>query len=342
MFQQTICEGTPSATSSPVSEYGLSLSGKPGGQMTDRCGPEAVRASLSPAQASKLGLLTSGTYGRTSSISSNSADLQRCLESRLQARLRTRGSTLYKLTWKEWVTPSGVSRFRLRASVPRTSATGPSGWVTPTTRDWKDTGADIKPRPDTGKDRFDQLPRQANLAGWPTSRAADGDKNVRTLEGSLREIERKGTPQDLSMGAALAGWPTTTCSDSLRHPSQDFQTKNHTLNHSAILSGWQTPTVDGFRKRGGSRSHELGNQELVKNLDQPARLTVSGDLLIGSSAGMESGGQLNPDHSRWLMGLPPAWCGCAPTETRSTRKRRPNSSGPTSKGKTTYWAADLI
>ncbi|MDH2051200.1 hypothetical protein [Achromobacter marplatensis] len=48
------------------------------------------------------------------------------------------------------------------------------------------------------------LAMQARLAGRPTCRASDGEKNVRTLEGSLKEIKRKGSPQDLAQAAALS------------------------------------------------------------------------------------------------------------------------------------------
>lgn len=126
---------TPSVISSQASAPGRSLFGGPAGQMVDLFGPVPARANLSARQAKELGLMTRATYGQILPGSSASAALQSSLESRLQVRLQGIGSTLYKLTWKLWVTPSGLSRSRLRASVLRTSATGFTGWPTPTATD---------------------------------------------------------------------------------------------------------------------------------------------------------------------------------------------------------------
>ena len=73
-----------------------------------------VSLSARPAKA-KAGptIATSGRYGIASSAS---AALQSSLVSRLKQRLATAGSMLYRLTWKESVTPSGRSVCLLRAS----------------------------------------------------------------------------------------------------------------------------------------------------------------------------------------------------------------------------------
>lgn len=126
MSHLTTCEASRNATSSPELASGLIHCGSPDGLTINQSGLAPARASLSARQAKEMGLLTSGTFGPTSSTSSASADLSMSLANRLQQVTQTYGSTLYKLTRKEWDTPSGLCRLRQRASVRRTSESGPT------------------------------------------------------------------------------------------------------------------------------------------------------------------------------------------------------------------------
>lgn len=120
-----------SVTSSPGSADGRLPCVAQGGPTAAPHGQHHAHASLSARQAKDLGLLTSGTYGPPHIGLSASAALSWSLASNLAALTRTTGSTLYKLTWKPWVMPSGRLRFRLRASARRTRETALIGWPTP-------------------------------------------------------------------------------------------------------------------------------------------------------------------------------------------------------------------
>jgi len=281
------------------------------GRTIDLFGPVPVLANLSARQARDLRLLTSGTYGPPSTISSKSAALQSSLVSKLQAKTQTLGSTLYKLTWKQWVTPSGRSRSRLRASALRTSETGSIGWPTPAARDW------------------------ISASGSPEF-----------LAGRLEQT--RGKPLSETAFAQLSGWPTPTVGNAMGSQScegmsatgrmPDGRKVAVALPHVAVLSGWATPTAqqangepEAFlerKRRSIARGSTMGvsitdlQMQAKAWASGPARFTASGEMLTGSCAGMESGGQLNPAHSRWLMGLPPEWCEAAVMAFRSIPTRR--------------------
>ncbi len=323
---------TPNVTFLQDSGVGFTPLTLPDGRVIDPCGLALALASLSARQVKALGLRTSGIYGPPGSTSSRSESLQRSLESRLQARLSMIGSTLYTLTWKAWVTPSGVSRSRLRASVRRTSATETTGWPTPTTRDWKDG----KPQQNVPLNAL--LGRVSWLAGWPTPMAGTPAQNGNNAAGNNDSSRRT---------VALAGWPTPTVGNAMGSQScegmsatgkmPDGRKVAVALPHVAGMTGWPTPrAADGEKNvrtaEGALREIERKGSpqdlSMATAISGPARFTASGEMRIGSDAQMESGGQLNPAHSRWLMGYPVEWDDCAPMATRSTRTRRQSSLPP--------------
>lgn len=149
-------------------------------------------------------------------------------------------------------------------------------------------------------------------------------------------------------GNGSTGWPTPTTRDWKDGGNPDVNVPlNGLLGRVVWLAGWPTPNAsdgiggNGYRP-GVSMSGRMpdgskvtmdlsASVKLAMDHTDPARLTASGEMLTGSDAGMESGGQLSPEHSRWLMGLPPEWGSCVSTAMQSLRPKRQRSSKATLK-----------
>jgi hypothetical protein len=134
----------------------------------------------------------------------------------------------------------------------------------------------------------------------------------------------------LTDAARFATWPTPAARD-FRHANakpyaeRGGGAKGEQLNNAAVhLCSWPTPRATdgdkGARTGDGSRT-EADRCLGVRGLDLP----TTGSLAIGSPVETAKPGQLNPAHSRWLMGLPPEWDACAPTATRSSPRSRRSS-----------------
>jgi hypothetical protein len=169
-----------------------------------------------------------------------------------------------------------------------------------------------------------KLPGAADITGWPTPQMRD------FRSGGEDRVENPDRSNNLNDFVLMAGWPTPMAGTPAQN-GNNAAGNNGSSRKTVELAGWPTPAMtdhkggyQGGRMRDGKLSTD--RLDVTAQLTGPARLTASGEMLIGSSAGMESGGQLNPAHPRWLMGYPPEWDDCAVTAMPSARKSRKPSS----------------
>lgn len=278
------------------------------GPITDLYGQGHALANLSARQAREKGLLTSGIYGLLGITSSGIASLQSSLESRLKARFDTNGSILFKMTWKDSVTPLGHRVCLLRASGRRTS--------------------------------------DNDFGSWPTVSASDTRSySKKAVEDWLAGKTQNQHNLDLNLASELASWSTPRANDSEKRGAVANDPRNGLVSKAA-LTGWLSPRARG--DAGGSRFErgDIRNlEDQVKLATWPTRAArdwkdgkqqnVPINALLGRTtwlctylAPTANTGQLNPRLSGWLMGYPIAWDLCAMqvperhSSTRSSKKEK--------------------
>ena len=348
MSNQKNSKDIRSITFSPGSADGASHCEAQDGPTLDLFSQEALPASHSAQQDAAEDMPTSDTLPRNGSGWSNPSGLLSSLASRLQPQSKkTTGSMIYSMNWKQKTTPRGRSYFQLVASGRRTSDSDSGlwhGWRTPTAQ----TPNSLRGKGQCPMKRMEQghavnLTDEVTLAGWGTPTAHEPRLGYQNRRNGKKGSQRSMTTEmidyfDPERGDPnLAGWPTSKTADAKGNTYEPKPYCRRTeLRKTAALAGWPSPnTMDVVDRKQIRPSRVATNRNSgyltedvlhLKEVNEPARITASGQILTGSSAGMESGGQLNPAHSRWLMGYPPEWDDCAVTAMPSSRRSRKKSS----------------
>lgn len=135
------------------------------------------------------------------------------------------------------------------------------------------------------------------------------DASGARLEGRQRVLGG-GDERATRAGGVVGGLANTNGRDASAEREQcGGEQRQQSADSGASELGNADSSYEG-KEHGVSPKHCTSSARVLT--DGSARLTASGQLLTGSDAGMESGGQLSPHMSRWLMGYPPEWCMLSP------------------------------
>jgi hypothetical protein len=174
------------------------------------------------------------------------------------------------------------------------------------------------------------------FSGWPTpvAQPANGTPE-RFLERKRESVARTGKSMgiclsDLQMVAmdSLKGWMTPACPVN----TDGHQAGNNRYVTSVVdaMKPWATPRARDHKGNGVSIARAA--KGVADSLDLQCKLVCRSGTDQQSPSNAQTapaGYPLNPAHSRWLQGYPPAWDACGVTAMQSCRRSRRSSSGPT-------------
>jgi hypothetical protein len=217
-----------------------------------------------------------------------------------------------------------------------------SGWPTPDTGMTPNGHGRRGGTAGNGHQSGIDLERTAAMCGWATPQSRDHFP-AHSDEYVAQKMDEGHGMANLNDQVTLAGWATPCANQANGEPEAFLERKRRSvargssmgisvtdLAMQARLTGWQTPRANDAEKRGNPSDdprNGLVNDALL------ARSTASGEGPIGFVLGRNgwethpASGQLNPGHSRWLMGIPRIWCECAIRASRSLKARKRASSG---------------
>jgi hypothetical protein len=291
----------------------------PDGPITDLFGREVAPVRVSAPQEKVKGLQTLVISGHIGHPSSGSAALQQSLESRLHQRLDTAGSTLFTLTWKRRRTPLGRPYLERAVSVRRTSGSGCTSVPTPQEGD-KRSGQAKRYLEQKHALRINDC---AMLATVPTPMAGSPATDTCNAAGNndysrkIVELASVATPRSVESGHSTG------------NPARALDKKSR-LEDQVFLATVTTPSARDWKDTSGMSETGVDPDGSIRSrLDQlprQAQLAATGPTATGGTGKTASIGQLNPEYSRWLMGLPIEFSSCADTAMQSARPSRQSSS----------------